>query len=139
MDLETRVSALNEAGWETDTFGDSGVHDVFESLVHELAHNLILGDMRPKTMGDTATLIRVQAREQADQDEILTTAVTIQVCETFYHTTKCSDTALTSVAGNLCDSALRVRSDEHVIDALNTQRVMQLSAELFSYIESLLN
>lgn len=141
MDIATRVKAITEAGWDSDSVGwdsDSGTDsEQFEALVHELAHNFILGDLRPKTMGQTSELIRKQLFIQADQDEILTTAVTIQVCDSFYCTPACDDAALSSVARNVRTPTLQADAEALVIELLNTPKVMAIAGELHAYIESL--
>jgi hypothetical protein len=136
LDIAPRIVALVKAGWDADMCDTYVEH--MEALVHELAHNVILGDLTPKLLSDTSRLIREKTpRDRRDLDEILTTAVTIQVLETYYGTREGTGVALDSVAGNLKDACLGDVSQDRVIELINTPHVMDLAAQLFHYIESL--
>lgn len=141
IELERRLDRLVELGWGTD-LTDTTVEG-FEVMVHELAHNLILGDMTPKHMGDTNTLIRnayqhmdrVDRWRQTDLDEILATAVTIQCCETHYGLLEATDISLQSVGSNVNDRELRANADQRAVELINTPRVVELAQQLHQYVE----
>lgn len=136
VSLTRRIEALWAAGWDADVADVD--EEQFEALIHELAHNVILGDLTPRITSETARMIRSVPFPQRDFDEILTTAVTIQVLETHYGLCGCgTDAALGSVAGNLRDSWLGDVAQERVIELLNSPRVVDLAQQLTNYIEQL--
>jgi len=137
--LQSVVAKLQSVGWEAEVSPSVSEGENLECLVHEIAHNLILGDMTPKDMAGTARLIhtRSPAVWLRDEDEILATAVTIQTLEDYFGvkgTTQ--DDALWAVKGNIRDPKTASKAADMVVELLGTDRVKELSGEMFDYINS---
>lgn len=119
--IERRIAGLTEAGWDADV-GNTD-EETFEALVHEIAHNVVLGDTTPKDPGDTARLIERHGLRNSDLDEVLATAITIQVCEHYGHLT-CTGLSLSSVSRNIRNQAIAIRATDLVIEHINTPEVL---------------
>lgn len=134
-EIESRNARLEAVGWDADV-SDTPT-EYFEALVHEMAHNLVLGDMTPKSSGDTSALIRSKTPgRRGDLDEILVTAVTIQTLES-YGVLGATDLSLESVGTNVRDPFLARVADDAAIELINTPKVLELAGEIRRYIEAL--
>ena len=135
MNLERCITGLTRLGWDAD-MDDSRDLQHLEALVHEIAHNVILGDLEPKTMGETACMIRYhESYVSDDMDEIIATAITIQVCERlgYKEGTKYS---LETVSANIRHLGLATRAEDLVIELLNTHVILKFTDQLIGIIEA---
>lgn len=138
MNIEQRVTKLVSVGWEIDAARFDTIPQRFEILVHEIAHNLLLGNMTPKDMAETDNLISDCSVEKSDADEIMASAITIQVLETLYDVKTETNDSLFSVNGNVKQRKYfqtAVASDE-VIELVGTPRVISYAKRIYDYIES---
>jgi hypothetical protein len=136
--LQLRIDALIAEGWEAETQYGEDIHTVFEAFVHELAHCQVLGDLSVHNMGEIAQLIQDKTPDtQGDLDEILVTAITIQMCEQHYGVTQITETALSNLPHNIrFDLELRKVAQDLVIEHIGSQLVREHCAAIFAYIES---
>jgi hypothetical protein len=134
--VEEIINKLLSAGWDAD-LGDS-TEESLEAFVHEIAHNMILGDMTPKGMAGTDNLIKtLTPGSLGDADEILATAVTIQVLETYFGVLSTTTNSLWAVSMNVKGKAATLTAADQVIELIGTDRVNKLSREMYDYIQSL--
>ena len=140
------VRALLEAGWESDdcylpytarNAQDTG--EALESLLHELAHNLVAGgeqELRdPKNSKATAVLIHENpCTDATNADELLVTSVTIKTAS--YLRLDCRASAVSSSIINMDYLHTDKRFTEAEITAeikrlLSTKRVSELADILY--------
>lgn len=149
MDLNSIVAKLESVGWEAETSSSVTDEENLETLTHELAHNFILGDTRPKSMADTDRLVCERTPGHlGDADEILATAVTIQLLEQHYGIIGATvEDSLLSVSMNVKGRAYceikylaldpQRNAANEVIELLGTDRVNNLVSQIQAYIVSL--